>query len=179
MLRPGKFRFKLCALPLDLRFYSAKWLALLHGGSSQSIPIVTAYHSLGAAGLQHALLSTEAVAIFVDNDSILRLETALESVPSIRVVIYDASQEVAGESIRSLSARFSNVVFMSSEDLRRLGQAKPVSLHPPSADDLCAIFYTSGSTGTPKGVPMKHKAVVAAGERNIHSLPYLCAEFLC
>jgi long-chain acyl-CoA synthetase len=137
---------------------------MLHGASSQSIPIVTAYHSVGAAGLEHALLSTESVAIFVDKDSIPRLEAALQAVSSIRVVIYDGTQEAARESIGTLSAHFNSVVFKSFEELRELGKSNPAILHPPSGDDLCAIFYTSGSSGTPKGVPMRHKAVVAAGQ---------------
>ncbi len=113
--------------------------------------------------MQHALLSTEAAAIFIDADSVPRLGSVLDSASSIRLVIYDGDQEASRDSIRDLRDRSSHVIFISFDELRKLGEANPADLNPPGADDLCAIFYTSGSTGTPKGVPMKHKAVVAAG----------------
>lgn len=57
---------------------SEQWLYMYHGAVPQSIAIVTAYTSLGIDGLHHALVSTEATAIFVDSASISRLNAVLE-----------------------------------------------------------------------------------------------------
>jgi long-chain acyl-CoA synthetase len=105
-----------------------------------------------------------AVAIYVDADSISCLRSVLDSSSSIRIVIDDSYREALGDGIRDLRASFSHVVLMSFDELRELGGANPAKLNASGADDVRAIFYTSGSTGTPKGVPMKHKAVVAAGQ---------------
>lgn len=142
---------------------SARWLAVFHGGASQSIALVTAYSSLGPTGLQHALVSTDAAAIFVDADSISRLAATLESAPCVGLVIYDADESTCVDIIHGLESRFDQVKFVHFDEVCAIGERNPAAPSHPSADDLCAIFYTSGSTGEPKGVPMRHKNVVAAG----------------
>jgi long-chain acyl-CoA synthetase len=147
-----------------LIFYSAQWLAMFHGAASQSIPIVTAYSSLGVSGLQHAVISTEAAAIFVDAASASRLQPILEKVLSLRLVIYGGTLDVDCEDFRRSKDQFSHVQFLHYDELCAMGCRQATVSNPPSSEDLCAIFYTSGSTGIPKGVPMKHKNVVAAGK---------------
>ena len=136
---------------------------MFHGAASQSIATVTAYSSLGLSGLQHALVSTSAAALFVDADSISRLQEILESASCLRLVVYAGSPEACTDSIDKLKTCFDQVKFIHFDDICLAGQHNPIPLNAPNADDLCAIFYTSGSTGNPKGVPMKHKNVVAAG----------------
>lgn len=136
---------------------------MFHGAASQSIAIVTAYSSLGLSGLQHALVSTDAAAMFVDADSISRLAVTLESASCLRLVLYDGDSDACAGSIHGLKDRFDHVKFVCFDEICAIGQRNHVASNAPSADDLCAIFYTSGSTGNPKGVPMKHKNVVAAG----------------
>ena len=135
---------------------------MAHGAASQSIPIVTAYNSLGIEGLKHALESTEAVAIFVDANSISRVGAVFDSVPTLRFVVYDGDQDVLAQTVKE-HPRLKNVRFISYDDLYRLGQDTETPKNDPRPDNLFAIFYTSGSTGVPKGVPMKHNNVVAAG----------------
>jgi len=147
-----------------LMSYSAQWLTLFHGAASQSIPIVTAYSSLGISGLQHAISSTKAAAIFVDAASASRLQPILEQLPSLRLVIYGGTLDADWESFRTSKDQFRYVQFLHYDELCTMGRHQATVSNPPSSEDLCAIFYTSGSTGTPKGVPMKHKNVVAAGK---------------
>ncbi len=45
---------------------SANWLAMSHGAAAQSMPIVTAYDTLGEEGLRHSMVATRAKCIFLD-----------------------------------------------------------------------------------------------------------------
>jgi long-chain acyl-CoA synthetase len=49
------------------------WLAIAHGAASQSLPIVTAYDTLGEEGLRHSLQQTHAKAIFLDPHLLTKL----------------------------------------------------------------------------------------------------------
>jgi long-chain acyl-CoA synthetase len=134
---------------------------------SQSMPIVTAYDTLGEEGLRHSLLSTKPRAIFLEPHLIKMLAKTLNDADSIKYVIYnDANHSLKEDDIESLK-KF-NVTALSFEELRRMGDFNPVDPTPPTPDDLCCIMYTSGSSGPPKGVPLKHRNVVAAGMLAVH-----------
>lgn len=143
---------------------SAHWLASAHGAVSQSMPIVTAYDTLGEEGLKHSLVATRAKAIFLDPHLLPTLINPLKEAKDIQYVIWNSQNEVKQENIDSLKKAHEKLKIISFEELRKLGEDNPVEPVPPVAEDLCCIMYTSGSTGPPKGVPIKHKAVVAAGE---------------
>jgi long-chain acyl-CoA synthetase len=143
---------------------SAHWLAMSHGAVSQSMPIVTAYDTLGEEGLKHSLVATRAKAIFLDPHLLTTLVGPLKEATEIKYVIWNSDNEVKQENIDKLKKAHDHLTIMSIEELRKLGEENPVDAVPPSPDDLCCIMYTSGSTGTPKGVPLTHKNVVAAGE---------------
>ena len=142
---------------------SAHWLAIAHGAGSQSIPIVTAYDTLGEEGLKHSLLATKAKAIFLDPHLLPTLINPLKEAKDIKYVIWNSQNDVKQDNIDKLLNTHPHITIHSFEELRKLGEENPVDLVPPSPEDLCCIMYTSGSTGPPKGVPIKHKAVVAAG----------------
>ncbi len=141
---------------------SAHWLAMSHGAVSQSIPIATAYDTLGEEGLKHSLVQTEAKAIYCDPHLLPTLLNPLKEAKAIKYVIYNSDTEVKQADIEKLKAEFNYLTILSFEGLRKLGENHPHDPVPPEPEDLCCIMYTSGSTGTPKGVPVKHKAVVAA-----------------
>lgn len=140
-----------------------------HGAVSQSIPIATAYDSLGEEGVKHSLIQSQAKALFCDPHLLPTLISPLKEAKAIRHVIYNSDEEVKQENIDKLKAEFEYLNILSFEELRQLGHDNPVDPVPPKPDDLCCIMYTSGSTGTPKGVPVKHKAVLAARECFGHS----------
>ncbi|CAD6579884.1 MAG: long-chain fatty acid-CoA ligase [Alectoria sarmentosa] len=141
---------------------SAHWLAMSHGAVSQSMPIATAYDTLGEEGLKHSLVQTQAKAIYCDPQLLLTLVNPLKEAKEIKHVIYNSDEEVKQEHIDRLKSTFAYLTVISFEELRQLGENNPVDPIPPSPEDLCCIMYTSGSTGVPKGVPIKHKAVLAA-----------------
>ena len=148
---------------------SAHWLATSHGAVSQSMPIVTAYDTLGEEGLKHSLVATRAKAIFLDPHLLPTLINPLKEAKEIKYVIWNSQNEVKQENIDKLKAVHEHLTILSFEELRKLGEENPVDAVPPGPEDLCCIMYTSGSTGPPKGVPLKHKAVVAASKSSIIS----------
>ncbi|KAE8450505.1 hypothetical protein EG329_006235 [Mollisiaceae sp. DMI_Dod_QoI] len=153
---------------------SAHWLATAHGAVSQSMPIVTAYDTLGEEGLKHSLVATKAKAIFLDPHLLPTLINPLKEATEIKYVIWNSQNEVKQENIDKLKKAHDHLTIMSFEELRKLGESNPVDPVEPGPDDLCCIMYTSGSTGPPKGVPLKHKAVVGAiAGVNVIVEPYL------
>lgn len=126
--------------------------------------IVTAYDTLGEAGLKHSLVQTSSLAIFLDPVLIPSLASILNDVKSIKYVIYNTDQEPNKEDLDKLKADFPHLTVLSIEELRKSGEESPVDAVPPTPEDLCCIMYTSGSTGPPKGVPLTHKNVIAASK---------------
>jgi long-chain acyl-CoA synthetase len=134
---------------------------------SQSIPIVTAYDTLGEEGLRHSLMATKAKAIFLEPQLLKTFINTLKDAKDIQYIIHntDSENEIDQADLDVLKSSHGHLTLLSFEQLRRLGQQTPMAPTPPSPDDLCCIMYTSGTSGTPKGVELKHKNVVAAGMR--------------
>src|SRR3569833_1506402 len=143
---------------------SAHWLAMSHGAASQSMPIVTAYDTLGEEGLRHSMVATKAKCIFLDPHLLPTLTNVLKDATEVKHVVWINQNQVNQDHVDKLKAAYPHITVSSFEDLRKIGEENPVDDVPPAAEDLCCIMYTSGSTGTPKGVPQKHRNVVAAGK---------------
>ena len=142
---------------------SPYWLGISHGATSQSMPIVTAYDTLGEDGLRHSLKQTHAKAVYCDPHLLKVVGKTLKDVPNVQYIIYNHEiGKVNQADIDKLKADFDRLTILSVEELRKAGEDNPVDPVIPEPEDLCCVMYTSGSTGPPKGVPIKHKAVVAA-----------------
>lgn len=149
---------------------SLHWLGIFHGASSQSMPIVTAYDTLGQEGLRHSMVATAAKAIFLDPHLLPTLGNVLKDASEIRYVIWNNQNQVKQDHINNLKSTYPHVTVLSFKELEKLGKENPSDPVPPTPEELCCIMYTSGSTGTPKGVPLKHKNLIAAGKLNHSSV---------
>ena len=143
---------------------SPYWIGMSHAAVSQSMPIATAYDTLGVDGLRHSLVQTRAKAVYCDPHLLPTIGKTLGDATDIRYIIYNHEMgEVKQTDIDKLKTDFPDrLTILSVEELRKAGEENMVDSVPPQPDDLCCIMYTSGSTGPPKGVPIKHKAVLAA-----------------
>ena len=146
------------------------WLATAHGAGTQSMPIVTAYDTLGEDGLKHSLQQTHAKAIFLDPHLLTTLINPLKEAKDIQHVIYNDDDSPTSkqdpkkteESVNKLKEAHPHLTVIAFTEFVKSGEENMVDPVPPKPEDLCCIMYTSGSTGAPKGVLLTHKNVIAA-----------------
>ncbi len=152
---------------------SQKWLQTFLAATSQSIPIVTAYDTLGESGLTHSIRETRSVAVFTDNSLIHTLINPLKEIDHIRYVIYsepiDENDTRCGgkfyreakDAVDQIKEIRPDIKFYSYDEVIELGKQSKLEPTHPKAENTACIMYTSGSTGTPKGVVLTHANIVA------------------
>ncbi|KAI5310600.1 long-chain fatty acid-CoA ligase [Ascosphaera atra] len=141
---------------------SYRWLAMMHGSTSQTMPVVTSYETLGLDALKHSIQATEPKLVYTEPTLLEGLGKVLHDTPSVKHVVVNENIELDKHLLQSLREEHDQIKFISFEDLRKMGEENMVDAVRPTPEDLCCIMYTSGSTGTPKGVLIRHKAFVAS-----------------
>ena len=154
---------------------SQKWMQMYLGTQSQSIPIVTAYDTLGESGLIHSIKQTNSTAIFTDNALLKTLLNPLKECNNIKYVIHSNNVDPndkrqngklfkeANDAIEKIKEIRPDIKFYSFDEIYKMGKDSKdtIEIQPPKPEDLSCIMYTSGSTGDPKGVVLKQYNVVA------------------
>lgn len=139
---------------------------MAHGAVTQSMPIVTAYDTLGEEGLTNSLEATRAKLMFLDAYLLKTLIKPFQKAEYLQIIVYDKDEDLVKEDLHTLIEAHPNIKILSFEEVRKAGAESPTAPVPPSAEDICCIMYTSGSTdpGRPKGVTIKHKAIVGSSK---------------
>ncbi|KAH3681020.1 hypothetical protein WICMUC_000001 [Wickerhamomyces mucosus] len=166
---------------------SHKWMKTFLAAQSQSIPVVTAYDTLGENGITVSLVQTESKAIFTDNALLSNLINPLKKAENVKFIIH--SEPISESDKRQDGELYANaaksreeilkirpdIQIISLDDVLALGKDADVKVHPPKASDLSCIMYTSGSTGDPKGVILRHENIVGgiAGVSHIVGRNYI------
>lgn len=136
-----------------------------HACASQSIPIVTAYDSLGAEGIKYSLDQTQCEVMYIDPHLLSTAAGSPVQESKIRTVI--VNQECifgTGNEIDEFKKNHPEIEIFTYQELLKLGQENPVEPVPPKGPNLYCVMYTSGTSGVPKGACITHQSLAAAGK---------------
>lgn len=152
---------------------SHKWMQTFLAAQFVSVPVVTAYDTLGEAGLIHSLLQTNSNGIFTDNVLLENLVVPLTKAKDIKFIIHgdyiDPNDKrdnynfysSAKKAKDKILAERPDIKFYSMDEVIKLGENSSGSVVYPAKEELCCIMYTSGSTGDPKGVEITHANIIS------------------
>ncbi|KAK8100512.1 acyl-CoA synthetase [Apiospora kogelbergensis] len=148
---------------------SMSWISMSHACASQSIPIATAYDTLGADGIKHSLVQTECEVMYIDPHLLPTLAgDALEASKVTTLVINQECIFGTGNEIDEFRKSHPETRLITYQELLTLGQENPAEPVPAKGPDLYCIMYTSGSSGVPKGACITHQSLIS-GVAGLHT----------
>ena len=136
---------------------------------SQSLQVVTVYATLGEEGLIHGTTQTKSKVIVADAkllkivaNAIKTNKTGMKSCTSV-VYIVDPVQKPDPIAAAAISAavellKKAGIKVVTFDELQASGEAAPLPVTAPKAEDVAVIMYTSGTTGMPKAATLAEKS---------------------
>lgn len=141
---------------------SAEWQICAMGAMTQNIVVATAYATLGADAVVHAVNEGEVSAIVCNRKATDSLLNEIKNMPSLQAIIYTDFSCTPDECRSQLpQPAGSSVKLIAMQEVIEMGKAKPVAVSSPLPDSVAVLMYTSGSTGNPKGVIVRHRQLLA------------------
>ncbi|KAK1477146.1 AMP-binding enzyme [Colletotrichum cuscutae] len=132
---------------------SQHWLAMSHGAASQSMPVVTAYDTLGEEGLKYSMVATSAKAIFLDPHLLPTLGNVLQEAKDIRYVIWNNQHQIQQTHLEQLN----KVAGVSAVVQPFIGPGDGLLTYLPLAhilefvfENACIYWGTTMGYGNPK-----------------------------
>ena len=118
---------------------------MAHGAMSQSMPIVTAYDTLGEEGLRLSLIATKAKAIFLEPHLLSTFINTLKDAKEIQCIVLNTESEhdVAQEDLDVLKSSHDHLTVINFDDLLQLGRSNPIDpplLHRTICVALCILL---------------------------------------
>lgn len=134
-----------------------EWVIADQACSAYSLTIIALYDTLGENAVAYIASHASTRFVVVSRESLRPLMGAAPDCPELKTIVL--MEEPTDEE--RLAAEAINLRLLGFQDVVQDGKSRPVTIDPPTPDDLYSIMYTSGTTGDPKGVLLTHRNVMA------------------
>lgn len=161
---PDKATLDQLTTPCTLAIFentSPEWFIGALGAFSQSVSVTTVYATLGIDAVVDSITAGRIRGILCNKKSVSILLSKIESMPTLKHIIYTNDMIAPGETVDVPTAP-EGVTVSSFEDFVNAGDTTAFPIVPPKPDTCAVVMYTSGSTGKPKGVVVTHKNVLSS-----------------
>lgn len=140
------------------------YLAILFIGAV-AVPILPGFTD---SDCRHILRNSQAVALFIANNQVNKIEELNSSWLHTIISLEDFSKtSLQKDHLKSLEAWIHTLLQKTEHSAEEIMQELP----GPAEDDLAVLIYTSGTTGHSKGVMLTHKNITSNVLNSIQKFP--------
>ncbi|KAJ2358403.1 long-chain fatty acid-CoA ligase [Coemansia erecta] len=140
---------------------SREWTLCMLACYSQALEVVTAYDTLGARGLLHAVSEAGARVLIAKADQLCVVNDVWDMCGADVLVYYADAYGMPGPAQTALERLQARTRVLHLDEVAELGRQHPRDVRTAQADDTALIMYTSGTTGPPKGAVVAHGGLLA------------------
>ena len=137
---------KMCLCMKNLPY----WIVIEQAVMKSGLVAVSADSSAPVAEIEYILKDSDSVAIFLDNDSLLKKFTEESNLPNLKFIFYSGDSDIS-------SFNNSNLKIIPLKGLLKNKTEYSNTKIEIAPDDMACIIYTSGTTGEPKGIVFSHE----------------------